>query len=78
MVVVVVPTFTKSDDRQEEVISGIVLGLEISSSPDMGKRVDGVRAVVAQNSGDKEAPNKGLARSQPKTGQKGCGEIAGS
>ena len=78
VVVVVVPTFTKGDDRQEEVVPGIILGLEIPPAPDMGKRVDRVRAVVTQDGGDKEAPNQSLASSQAKIGKESRSQIPGS
>ena len=78
VVVVVVPTFTKGDDRQEEVVPGIILGLEIPTAPDMGKRVDRVRAVVTQDGGDKEAPNQSLASSQAKIGKESRSQIPGS
>ena len=78
MVVVVVPPFTKGDDRQEEVVPRVIFGLEISTTPNMSERIDGVRAVVTQHGGDKEAPNQSLTRSQTKAGKESRGEVASS
>ena len=76
MVVVVVPAFAKRDQRQEKVVARIIFRLKIATSPNMRKRVDGVCAVVAQHSGDKEAPNQSLGGSQPKARKECCSEVS--
>ena len=76
MVVVVVPALTKRDQCQEKVVAGIILGLKISTSPNMGERVDGVRAVVAKHGRNEKAPNQGLSRGQAKTWKECRGKIS--
>ncbi len=76
MVVVVVPALTKCDQCQEKVVAGIILGLKISSSPNMSERVDGVGTVVAKHSRNEKAPNQGLGRGQAKTWEECRGKIS--
>lgn len=59
-VVVVVPAFTEGNEGQEEIVAGIVLGIESAFSPDVSEGVDKQRAVKQDGGGDEKGPHDEL------------------
>jgi hypothetical protein len=68
--VVVMPTFSKSKNGNQPVISAFVFGVEAPGSKHVVDRIDGKCGVVKHNGGHKKSPNEHLHVGQPGQGIK--------
>ncbi len=57
---VVVPALAERDQREEPVVAALVPGAVALLAEHVRERVDGVRAVIAGDGGDEEAPHEHL------------------
>ena len=61
-VMVVVPSLSKGDEREDEAVLAVVAGLETGLSKDVSERVDAEGSVVEESCADAEAPGEHLKR----------------
>ena len=59
-VVVIMPSFTERDDREQEAVPAIVSGVIARLSPDMCHGVDATGAVEEKDGADKSTPDEHL------------------
>src|SRR5262249_34658890 len=69
-VVIVVPSFARSEKADDRVVAAIVVGGVISITPNVSHRVDGPRRVPDQHGAQRAAPDK-KAASEPARGRRG-------
>lgn len=65
-VVVVMPPLTKGNKREKKAVSAVIGGLEPTSSPHMGQRVDNEGSVVEKRGAHAKTPDEELKRASPK------------
>ena len=71
-VVVVVPAFTESHQRQRKAVSAIIIGFETSTPKYMSERVDEQCTVKEKHRTDNPAPNEELCTAGAKSWSNAC------
>ena len=56
--VIIVPSFSKSEEGDPKIISTFVVGFVSSASKKMGKRINRKGSVIKKNGGNQKSPNK--------------------